>query len=333
MADDWIEQQRNGSLCGGWLTKYQHIERLGHRDCDGLLYGEVFVQNKMDGANLTIACKPDSDEIIIASRNQVVSNGGHPANGFNGAIEYVLDNPHLCRLAREGYILRGEWAVRHSLNYAPETYRHFYLFDVQRRDDLSYLHFDQYHALIEGTGIRYVPVFKRLINPSIDELTPLMVGPDDWGAAQKEGIVVKNYGFKSKHGHVVWAKLVSADFKEKNKLEFGATKYDPVELKYASLLTQEDVLKVIHRVGDEKGTGPEIRHMSEVLGRVWSDHWDDRLWQFVKKEKVRIFDFSAAQKLITTKTREVALAFYNGTLVTNEVRAEVAPKETTCESV
>jgi hypothetical protein len=94
------------------------------------------------------------------------------------------------------------------------------------------------------------------------------------------------------------------------------------------LLTQDDILKVIHKVGDEKGTGPEIRHMSEVLGRVWHDHWEDRLWQFVKKEKARVFDFSAAQKLVTTKTREVALSFYNGTLVSNEVRSAVEPEET-----
>lgn len=311
---DYLAEKCTGSLYGGWLSKYMHIERLGHQECAGLLDGEVIIQNKMDGANLTIAHDPEKG-VIIASRNQPVCVGGHPAQGFNGAIEYILDHPHLQSIAAQGHVLRGEWAVRHSLNYNQSVYKHFYLFDVQDAETHRYMHYDRYMELIDGKEIKSIPVLARFTNPGLSDIEPLIHGPDDWGAAQKEGIVIKNYSFVNKFNNTVWAKMVSADFKEKNKLEFGATRYDPHELAYAAMLTQEDVLKVIHKLGDAAAEGPSIRHMGEVLGRVWHDHWQDRLWDFVKKEKVKAFNFGEAQRLVLQKTRELALAFYNGTLV------------------
>jgi len=319
-VSDYLAEKQAGSLYGDWLPKYQHIERLGHDDCQGLLNGEVIIQNKMDGANLTIAHDPDKG-VLIASRNNTICVGGHPASGFNGAIEYVLDHPHLQNWAKEGFILRGEWCVRHSLTYRPEVYRKFYLFDVQDTAQ-NYIHYDVYSKKAQELGVLFIPELARLTNPFISEIEPLSQGPDDWGAAQKEGIVVKNYSFVKKWHRTTWGKLVSADFREKNKLEFGATRYDPVELKYASMLTQDDVLKVIHKLKDEHGE-TSVKHMGEVIGRVWHDHWEDRLWDFVKKEKVKTFSFADAQKLVIAKTRDIALAYYNGTLISNDTRKEV----------
>ncbi len=297
--DDWL------------LTKYQHVERLGHDDVSGLLDGAVVVQEKLDGANFTVAKHPDKG-LILASRNNVISVGGHPSTGFNGAIEYVLDHPGITGLfdVHPDWVLRGEWLTRHTINYDATRMKKFYVFDVQDGEG-KYIPISQYAAVMELREIPFLPVIAQYNNPTLDLLQQLTQGPGLYGAAQKEGVVVKRYDFVNKWGRTTWGKLVSADFREANKIHMGATKRDPVELQFAARVTDEDVLKVIHKIRDTAGT-TTIKDMPQVLGRVWNDAFTDRLWDFVRKERVAAFDFNQAKRLVDQKAREVALAYYNG---------------------
>lgn len=300
-VDDWF------------LTKYQHVERLGHDDVMGLLDGTVVVQEKLDGANFSVAKHPEKG-LILASRNNVISVGGHPSTGFNGAIEYVLDHPGIAKVLEHhpDWVLRGEWLTRHTINYEATKMKKFYVFDVQDRDG-KYVPISQYAAVMELREILFIPALAEFTSPSLDQLTELTQGPGAYGAAQKEGIVVKRYDFVNKWGRTTWGKLVSADFREANKIHMGATKHDPIEIQFASKVTDEDILKVIHKIRDAAGT-TTIKDMPQVLGRVWNDAFTDRLWSFVQKEHVKEFNFNDAKRLVDKKTREVALAYYNGVI-------------------
>src|SRR6266480_2784444 len=79
---------------GVFIKTYTHIERMGHEDLEGILDGHVIVQDKMDGANLSVAVV--SKRIVIGSRNQAIYiseiDNPHEATGFNGAIEYILNH-------------------------------------------------------------------------------------------------------------------------------------------------------------------------------------------------------------------------------------------------
>jgi len=308
-----LEKQQSTPLYQS-ISKYQHVERLGNSSVEGLLEGDVVVQTKIDGANLTVAYLEGIGH-IIASRNTAISIGENPKTGFNGAIEYCLDHPGIMALS-ERYILRGEWLVRHSMNYPKEYMQHFYVFDVQRYEDESYVHPNEYIPLLQTYGIKYIPTLVQLTNPTIEDLMTLAKGPDKFGAEQKEGVVIKRYDFVNKYGRTQWGKIVHEEFKIKNKLMFNPQRADGLEIKFASgVVSKQFILKVINKIKDEtENNDITIKQMPRILGVVWYDVFTEELWDFVKKNRVKEFDFSKAKKLVETATREIALAYFNGIL-------------------
>src|SRR5467141_657509 len=91
--EERLEQQRNTPLLKDvGLGKYQHVTRLGDEEVEGILDGDVIVETKIDGANLTVACYKEHNGIIVASRNQIVYKEGMEKKGFQGAVEYVLNH-------------------------------------------------------------------------------------------------------------------------------------------------------------------------------------------------------------------------------------------------
>jgi len=288
------------------LTKYQHVERLGHNELSGLLIGDVYIQTKIDGANLTVAY--DGNDYVICSRNQVCYSNGEIKNKFNGAVEYVLQHEGIKQLAKK-FILRGEWLVKHSINYSLWAFNHFYVFDIQKYEDLSYIPADAYIPTLQEMGIKFIPVYKKIKTPTLYDLTQMLEGPDEFGADQKEGIVVKRYDFVNQYGRTTWGKLVHEEFKIKNKMNFGITKKDPPELRFTEHVTENLVMKVIHKIKDEKGVS--IKDMARILDTVWYDVFSEYLWDFVKKNKVSDFNFKTAYKLVLDKTRDIALNYFN----------------------
>ncbi len=306
-----LEMSRSAPLWG-WLPKYQHIERMGSDEVDGLLDGEVYVQTKIDGANATVAWDVDAG-LVIATRNRAISIGGKPETGMRGLVEYVLGHPGFERVASQGYILRGEWLIKHSIAYGKDAWNHLYVFDVQRVDDGAYLTPEEYGRILEDHAIRYVPVIARFSRPSMEALTSLVSGPDAFGAEQKEGVVVKRPGFVNRYGRVTWGKIVAADFKEKNRLAFGASKADAPEMRFAAgAVSTDSVMKLIHKIEDAKGQPANVRDMAQVIGRAWHEAFSEELWDFVNRERVREFNFGEARRLVEAKTREIALAHFNG---------------------
>lgn len=295
----------------GNITRYQHIERLGHLRVQGLLDGGVIIQNKIDGANLSVFWTERG--LAIGSRTQLVSLGKNPDHGFKGAVEFILNNPNYEKLVQEyKWVLRGEWLVLHSLLYDKDKMKKYYVFDVQDENG-KYIHPRIYIPILQKFNIDYIPVLTILNNPSVEEITTYATGPDEFGAQEKEGIVIKRYNFVNKFGETVWAKLVSADFKVKNKTMIRATKRDAPEIHFASKITEDVVLKTIHKLNTKMGQ-IDIKSMPMILGIVWYDLFTEELWDFVEKNKVAEFNFKLARQLAIDKIRTIALAYFNGVL-------------------
>lgn len=302
------------------IPRYQHIERLGHTEVKGILDGTIHIQTKIDGANLTVWCDKELG-VIVASRNRVQSLAGVPSTGFNGAIQYVYNHPGIIKLTKK-YILRGEWLTKHTIRYPKEFMNKFYVFDVQEYDTFNYVPYDVYKDELISNGIDFIKISHVLDHPTPEELIPLMEGPDEFGIKQKEGIVIKNYNFVNQYNRIKWAKLVSKEFKEKNKIVFGGGKRESKELRFvAETVSRHIVLKTIHKIIEVNGS-TSIKDMRQVLGRVWYDVFNEELWEFVKKHKVKDFNFGIAQIYVTRKTREIALDYYNG-LIPDDVQERI----------
>jgi hypothetical protein len=299
------------------LGRYQHVERLGHVDCDGLLAGEVYVQEKLDGANLTVAWDPNQG-IIIASRNMAISVGGKVRKPFDGACDYVHAHAGITSLLNEHptWVLRGEWLKRHSINYTAEAMRKFYVFDVQCEG--RYLDPCEYAPVLAQHGVEYIPTLATLTNPTTEELAQHVQGPSMWGAPQKEGIVIKRSTFTNRWGRTVWAKMVSDDFKLKNKVEFGATRHDELEVQFATLANRHFVLKEIHKLEGELERRVEAKDIARVLETCWRVLIEEEMYGFITKAKRvnggRVVDFVKMRGFVVAAVRETVLAYVNGLL-------------------
>ena len=304
-------------LFGDWLPRYMHIERLGHADVEGLLDGEVIVQEKLDGANATVAIEPETGRLVIASRNSAVSVAGDPPTGFRGLVEYVLGHHGLQTLAAV-YIVRGEWLVPHSVkDYATDNYKHFYVFDCQRYDTGEYVHPDEWMEAAEVEfGCWCVPTIARLLNPTATQIAELSVGPSALGAPKREGVIAKRYGFVNRFGRVTWGKVVGEDFQQRHKLSMGANRWDAPELRFvADVVTDGAVLKVIGKVSDLHGEPADVRAMSEILGRLWHEVSREELLDWCDKhKKVDCISLRLLKNLVYQRGREVALAYFNGVI-------------------
>jgi len=302
------------------LTKYQHVARLSTDDTEGLLNGEIIVMPKIDGANMTIAWT-EEDGHIIASRNSVKSVGGKPAVGFRGAVQYMLNHPGLMELSKQ-FIIRGEWLVKHTILYPSEIMNNFYVFDIQRYKDNSYVHPDEYIPLLIKHDIKYIPVLTRLTNPTPEELTKLVKGPSEFQelSGQKEGIVIKRYDFVNRYGRTQWGKIVDKDFRQKNKIAFNAPgKNVEIEVAFAATyVTQNLVLKTIEKIKTENDGEVNIKMMGQIIDRVWYDLFHEELWTFVKKRRVAEFNFRKARSICNDAIRDIALAYFNKTLMMDD---------------
>lgn len=310
------------TLFGGWLTRYQHVERLGNQECDGILNGEVIVQEKLDGANLTICRDPETGSVVVCTRNQVVL-GPECEKDFQGAAEYAKSNAAINHLlhSEEGrwWILRGEWLVRHSIAYPTDVQRKFYLFDVEQwnvdqdGESMSYLHPDVWQPVARSHGILIAPEVCRVLNPTVEQLGEMATGDSLLApGVPREGVVIKNYSFVNCFGRTAWGKLVCSDFKAKHRAVFGATRNDTWDERFAALATPEFVLKTIHSIEDALERRLVISDMPRVLETVWRDLVTEEIYNFSKKHRGLVIDFNKAKRATGIAARETALAYFNG---------------------
>ena len=249
------------------FRKYDHVERLGHDEVEGIDLGEVYVFPKLDGTNASVWIEyspPDDDgpvmpEICSGSRTRTLAEGADNA-GFRN---WVLDDdtwPLWQGLIRIGggtmWTLYGEWLVPHTLKtYRLDAWRRFWIVDVYDNQKGCYLPFDDYAAELNRIGFDVVEPLCIITNPSeaqlrkeVDANTYLII--DGGGAG--EGIVIKNYDWTNKYGRQPWAKIVRNEFKEENKRAFGITEKTgefQVEAAIAEQwVTQVVVEKALHKI-------------------------------------------------------------------------------------
>lgn len=194
-----------------YTIKYQHVERW---DTDEVLYlkdcKELIVQPKLDGTNGVVTYVKEYDELVVGSRNRVLS-----VNDDNqGFAKYIEEN-------REKYlkyfrkhpdeILYGEFLINHVFRVKPEYHNTFYVFDRFDTKINKYIPIDE-SALAE-CDINFVPS-KVISNENVEETVKSL--NSDFGKflledsfEYGEGYVIKNYDAVNKYGRQVWAKILN----------------------------------------------------------------------------------------------------------------------------
>jgi len=300
------------------FKKYQHIERIGSDEIDGLLVGECYVFPKIDGTNGCVWW--DDNGVHAGSRNRELTLQEDNA----GFLAWLIrdDGQPLRDLAERnpGKIVYGEWLVPHTLKvYRDTAWRQFYIFDVYDVENERYISYDEYKVVCEHAidgGLPYIPLLEKVTNPTEKHLQ-MLVRRNRYllqdGADCGEGIVIKRYDFENAWGHTVWGKIVRNEFKEENAKVFGAPSVvmQPLEAKIiATFVTPGRIAKIKAKMREAGPLGS--RRIPELLGIAWHDLITEEMWAILKKHKRAVIDFGKLNQFCVKRVKELTPELFGG---------------------
>lgn len=301
----------------GAYKTYPKIHRLGKEETEGILEHDVVVQEKVDGANISIFWQ--DGEVRCGTRTRILPKD-ESFNGFNEAVqangkiaEFLKSNPQL--------ILYGEWLVRHTITYPDEAYRKIYLFDIYDKDMEKFLRQKIVEMLADEIGLEYPYIFTKgkLTEAEIAEF----VGKSHIAPAG-EGVVIKSEEFLNKFGDHVYAKLVHQKFKESNAIVFGGNNKHSetywemyVVNKYC---TTGRVQKIMQKIQAETEKRLDIEHTSRVAGSCYHDMITEEAWEIAKK--VPALNFKKLQGFCMKKFIQIYHDILNNTLSIADSKGE-----------
>lgn len=287
------------------FKKYQHLERFGTDEVDGIEIGTCYVFPKIDGTNAQTWL--NGKTIKAGSRNRELSLEKDNAGFYewltkqSNIIKFHLDNPEIR--------LFGEWLVPHSLKtYREDAWRKFYVFDVMK--DEEYLHYDDYKTSLEHHNINYISPLGIVKDGNYESFVHYMDKNNfliQDGKGTGEGIVIKNYDFKNKYGRTTWAKIVTSHFKEKHHKEMGAPvkEFTMLEREIVdSYVTNGRVEKIYNKIKTDSD-GWSSEYIPRLLQTVYYDLVKEECWNFVKEHKNPKINFGTLKHLSIQKTKEL----------------------------
>ncbi len=288
------------------FLKYQHLERYGNTEVEGIEVGTCYVFPKLDGTNGSVWW---DNGVKAGSRNRELALDNDNA-GFMNAM--VVDKAvNLVLSVNKNIILYGEWLVPHTLKtYNDDAWRKFYVFDVYDRNKERLLSYDEYSAGLVAAGINVIAPIAIIKNGSIDHFTECLskahyLVKDGEGAG--EGVVIKNYDYQNKYGRQTWAKIVTNEFKAKHHIAMGAPVVgcEIVEEKIvAKYVTQALVDKVVAKITNEM-EGWSSKYIPRLIHTVYYDLVTEETWNFVKEFKNPKVDFKVLSHYATAKIKEL----------------------------
>jgi len=289
------------------FKSYQHVEKLGSVEVDGILNGTVHIFPKIDGTNTSVYL--DGNTIKVGSRNRELTINDDNA----GACKYVTDELSDKFIsffkAFKSYRLYGEWLVPHTLRtYNEDAWRRFYIFDVVQETDGAerYLSYDEYQPLLEIAGLDYIPRMAKLENPTEDEVksyvdkNTFLMKPNEIG----EGIVIKNYEFVNRFGFMKWAKIVRPINKVAIKMKRILTGAEIEPLIVDKFVTPELIEKEFAKLVTDNG-GFENKLIGKFLGTFWHTFINEEIFNILRKFKNPKIDFALLNQLTVEKIKNV----------------------------
>ena len=159
------------------FIKYQHLERFGTTEVEGIEFGEVYVFPKIDGTNASLWLN-EQGELQAGSRRRHLTLENDNAEFletiqcYKPIHDYLKENPT--------HRLYGEWLVPHSLKtYRDNAWGKFYVFDVATDKEelahegdskVNYIPFDEYEPLLKKHGLHYIVPLAIMKNPSYEQI-------------------------------------------------------------------------------------------------------------------------------------------------------------------
>lgn len=176
--------------------KFMDIERakfgdeISVRNIDGFEIGDIIsVQEKIDGSNAAIRYDAETGRLVAFSRKQQLDYN-KTLNGFWNHIQSLnpedyMDTPQ--------YVVYGEWMKKNHIQYAPEVYNRWIVYDIYDANTQMYLKQPVVKEFCERHNLEYIHVIYEGDFTSWEDLI------DKYGEQKSyycdvraEGFIVKN---------------------------------------------------------------------------------------------------------------------------------------------
>jgi hypothetical protein len=310
------------------FRKFDHLERLGHSEVQGILDGRVWVLPKLDGSN-ACAWLGDDGTVRAGSRNRELGEGADN-HGFRA---WLLGSPEaetVRTFVREnpGVILYGEWLVPHSTRgYQDGAWRKLYVFDAFDVGAGGYWP----HSCVEdrcgSAGVLVVPHQALLNRPSPElvaeelERCSFLMREGQLG----EGVVVKRDGWRNRFGRQTWAKLVREEHGKRREEAAERSKLPVEELiaedAVTDALVAKELSKGVSQIAAQTLEPEDLatvdpralfeankrRLIPETLGRVWHCVVTEELWEQLKRRRDPTVDFRKLKRAVEDRARAALL--------------------------
>lgn len=296
------------------FKRYPKIHRLGKEEVENILEGVCTIQEKIDGANVSIYLDKRG-EVACASRNRELQEG------FNGFVDYVKSHKGLVDFFKGFPTARlyGEWLVRHSIAYNETAYKKVYLYDVvnEVKDGEEAEEFAP-QSVVEDLalhlGFEYPQVFGTIKNPTIEQIQAF-AGQSNIGE-KGEGVVIKNLDYVNKFGQCVYGKVVTEAFKEDNAVIFGGNNKHSdsywemwVVNKYITLPRVKKIMQKIQPTIDER---LDLKHVPRIMSSVYHDMLTEEIWDIQKK--VPTLNLKMLARVCHKKAKQIYIDILNNSI-------------------
>ena len=156
--DDFIKYPRTPHLFGSRGT--DDDRHLGRAESEAFIADtSLIVEEKLDGTNVGIHFTTRG-RLVLQCRGHEITEGMHPQYDLFKQWSMVK-RPVLEAMLEDRFILFGEWLyARHSVHYRKLPH-FFFEFDLYDKQTGHFLDLARRMVMLEGTGIRTVPVIHR----------------------------------------------------------------------------------------------------------------------------------------------------------------------------
>lgn len=194
------------------LHSYPSIFNMGHRMVADLLKGPVYVQEKVDGSQLSFGLV--NGELVMRSKGAPLTVEA-PEKMFKAAVDVCQK---LKPLLKEGWTYRGEYLAKpkhNALAYDRTPTNHIILFDVNTSEE-TYLAYYEVEFVARELGLEVVPLIFEGVVETIADFRAYLERDSVLGGQKIEGVVVKprNYALFGQDKKCIMGKFVSEAFKE-----------------------------------------------------------------------------------------------------------------------
>ena len=256
------------------LHSYPEVYQLGHKLVSNVLDGNVLVQEKVDGSQISFGI--DENGVLSVRSKKVDINTEKPDGMFKKAVEWIVSNQSSLH---PNWVYRGEYLQKpkhNTLEYSRVPNNYIILYDIS--DGLeSYLFYSDLCAEANRIGLEVVPLFAEGVFSQSD----ILELKDEWlsresilGGTKVEGVVIKNYNVFTVEKKVAMAKIVRPEFKEQNATNWKdkkQTSQDVIEKLIETYRNEARWRKAVQHLRDSGELQGEMKDIPLLMKEVSND--------------------------------------------------------------